>query len=299
MAYISQLWIFFTALVSSNGLDCWNTGWTEVTISASLKSEVFLPCHFNRSLDTKTDTVKWTHNSSGATLLRIMSNGSIYFGRTEGRVSVFPLLFKEGNFTILIHDLEPSDIGPYFCEGSGERWRVEILESEPPVERRPDELNPWFYFAAGAGLFILLFIGLSLFSKYCAKPTNRSSKSNPGNGVQSEGNNPPEETQNTERSEQRNKNNRGLRRGFTTVYENDVPAPNRSPAVQQGQHPQRAFRAVPDPTASHPSDAKPYYVNQEELSIPGNAGKKRKKQKHFQFKNPIYTDTAVIRSQMT
>ncbi|KAK7156265.1 hypothetical protein R3I94_006370 [Phoxinus phoxinus] len=283
--YISHLWIFFGAL-SSHALDRWNTGWTEVTISASLKSEVFLPCHFNISLDNETDTVEWTHKSSGATLLRIMSNGSVYFDRTEGRVSVFPLLFKVGNFSILIHDLEPSDIGPYFCERSSERWRVEIIESEPPVER-PDELNPWFYFAGGAGLFILLFIGLSLFSKYCAK--HRSSKSNPGNGVQSEGNNPPEETQNTERSEQRN--NRGLRRGFTTVYENDVPAPNRSPVVQQGQHPQRAFRAVPDSPASHPSDAKPYYVNQAELSIPGNAGNKRKrKQKHFQFKNPIYAD---------
>ncbi|XP_039526524.1 uncharacterized protein LOC120478627 [Pimephales promelas] len=224
-----------------------------------------------------------------------MNNGIIYFDRTDGRVSVFPLLFKEGNFSILIQNLETSDIGLYFCERSSERWRVEILESEPPVERRPDELNPWFYFAAGAGLFIVLFIIMSLFSKYCA----RSSKSNPGNGVQSEGNNPPEETQNTERSEQRNTSNRGLSRGFTTVYENDVPAPNRSPAVRQGQDPQRVFRPVPDPPASHPSDAKPYYVNQEELSIPGNAGKKRKKQKHFQFKNPIYTDTSVIRSQET
>ncbi|CAM4552084.1 unnamed protein product [Leuciscus chuanchicus] len=288
--YISHLWIFFGAL-SSHALDHWNTGWTEVTISASLKSEVFLPCHFNISLNNETDTVKWSHNSNGATLLRIMSNDSLYFDKTEGRVSVFPLLFKEGNFSILIHDLKLSDIGPYFCERSSERWRVEIIESEPPAERRPDELNPWFYFAAGAGLFILLFIGLSLFSKYCAKHINRSSKSNPGNGVQSEGNNPPEETQNTERSEQRNRNNRGLRRGFTTVYENDVPAPpKRSPAVQQGQHPQRAFRAVPDPPASHPSDAIPYYVNQAELSIPGNVGKKRKKKKHFQFKNPIYGD---------
>ncbi|XP_077064925.1 uncharacterized protein LOC143716319 isoform X2 [Siphateles boraxobius] len=285
--YISHLWIFFGAL-SSQALDRWNTRWTEVTINASLKSEVFLPCHFNISLDNETDTVKWTHKFNGAPLLRIMNNGSIFFDTTEGRVSVFPLLFKGGNFSILIHDLEPSDIGPYFCERSSERWRVEITESEPQVERRPDELNAWLYFAAGAGLFILLFIGLSLFSKYCAKHTKRSSKSNPGNGVQSEGNNRPEETQNTERSEQRNRNNRGLRRGFTTVYENDVPATNRSPAVQQGQHPQRAFRAAPDPTASHHSDEKPYYVNQAELSIPGNAGKKQKK--HFQFKNPIYGD---------
>lgn len=110
--------------------------WTEVTISASLKSEVFLPCHFNISLDKETDTVKWIHNSKGARLLRIMNNDSVYFDSTEGRVSVFPLLFKEGNFSILIHDLEPSDIGPYFCERSSERWRVEIIQSEPPVKSK-------------------------------------------------------------------------------------------------------------------------------------------------------------------
>lgn len=73
----------------------------------------------------------------------------------------------------------------------------------------------------------------------------------------------------------------------TTVYENDIHAPNQSSAVQLGQHPQRAFRAIPDPTKSHALDAKPYYVNQAELSIPVNEGKKRKKQKYYQFNNPI------------
>ncbi|XP_077064926.1 uncharacterized protein LOC143716320 [Siphateles boraxobius] len=173
MAYILQLWIFFTALVSSNGLDRWNTRWTEVTINASLKSEVFLPCHFNISLDNETDTVKWTHKFNGAPLLRIMNNGSIFFDTTEGRVSVFPLLFKGGNFSILIHDLEPSDIGPYFCERSSERWRVEITESEPQVEKTV-ELNSWLFFLAGAGLFTLLFIVFYLTG--CMKCI-RSSKS--------------------------------------------------------------------------------------------------------------------------
>ncbi|XP_051719709.1 uncharacterized protein LOC127496114 [Ctenopharyngodon idella] len=289
--YISHLWIFFGALVSSHALDRRNRGCTEVKISASLKSEVFLPCHFNESFGNETETVKWSNTSRGVTLLTIMENGRIIFeSPTEGRVKIFPLLFRDGNFSILIRDLEPSDIGPYFCELRNECWRVEIIERL--IERRRDELNPWFYFAAGAGLFILLFISFSLFSKFYGKHTNNSSKSNPVSGVRTEGNNHPEETRNTERSEQRNKNNRGLRRGFTTVYENDAHAPNQSSSVQQGQHPQRAFRAapVPEPTARHPSDLKPYYVNQAELSNPGNAGKKRKRRKHFQFKNPIYGD---------
>ncbi|XP_067307938.1 uncharacterized protein [Pseudorasbora parva] len=288
--YITHLWIFFGALVSSHALDRWNRRCTEVAISASLKSEVFLSCHFNISFGR--ETVTWSHFSNGAfsSLLRIMHNGSIYFDSPQRQVSVFPLLFNDGNFSILIHDLEPSDIGPYFCELSSECRRLEIRESERPVEKSLDELNPWFYFAAGAGLLILLFITFSLFSKFCGKHTNRSSKSNHVNEVQSEGNNPPVETQNTESSEPRNRNNRGLRRGFTTVYENDVPAPAQRSAVQQGQHPQKAFRPIPEPTASRPSDVKPYYVNQAELSIQGNPGKKRNKQKHFNFKNPIYGD---------
>ncbi|XP_016124034.1 uncharacterized protein [Sinocyclocheilus grahami] len=258
--YISYLWIFFGALLSSNAQYHGNTRCTEVTVNASLKSEVFLPCHFNISHHNETESVNWNHYSS---LVTIRINGRIFFhSPSEGRVNVFPLLSKHGNFSILIHDLQSSDIGTYTCRLNSECWMVKINERP----HRINESNPWFYFAAGAGLLILLFIAFSLFSKFYA----------------------PEETQNTESSGHRN--TRGVRRGPTTVYENDIHAPNQSSAVQQGQHPQRAFRAAPEPTTSHPSDVKPYYVNQAELSIPANAGKKRKKQKHYQFKNPIYSD---------
>ncbi|XP_016358887.1 uncharacterized protein LOC107701404 [Sinocyclocheilus anshuiensis] len=280
--YISHLWIFFGALVSSNAQYHRNTRCTEVTVNASLKSEVFLPCHFNISHHNETESVNWNRYSS---LVTIRINGRIFFhSLSEGRVNVFPLLSKHGNFSILIHDLQSSDIGTYTCRLNSECWTVKINERP----HRINESNPWFYFAAGAGLLILLFIAFSLLSKFYGKCVNTSSKPDPVNGVQSEGSNSLEETQNTESSGHRNK--RGVRRGPTTVYENDIHAPNQSSAVQQGQHPQRAFRAAPEPTTSHPSDVKPYYVNQAELSIPANAGKKRKKQKHFQFKNPIYSD---------
>ncbi|XP_026083011.1 uncharacterized protein LOC113058987 isoform X1 [Carassius auratus] len=271
--YISHFWIFFGALVSSNALDQWNTRCIDVTVNASLKSEVFLPCHFNINHYNGTLTVNWSHSSATDRLVTIMTDGKIIFHNpSEGRVNVFPLLSKHGNFSIFIHDLQSSDIGTYFCELNSECWRVTII-------KRFSESNPWFYFAAGAGLFILLFIAFSLLSKFCEKCVNTSSKSNPVNGVQREGANSPEETQNTESSEHRNKNRRGVMRGPTTVYENDIHAPNQSSAVQLGQHPQRAFRANPDPTKSHALDAKPYYVNQAELSISVNEGKKRKKLK--------------------
>ncbi|XP_067221694.1 uncharacterized protein [Chanodichthys erythropterus] len=139
MACILQLWIFFGALVSSNALDRWNTRCKEIKISASLKSEVFLPCHVNKSFDNEIETVKWSNSSSGATLLTMMNNGTIIFhSPREGRVSVFPLLFNDGNFSILIHDLEFSDIGPYFCELNRECWRVEITDRLIETFRTPD-----------------------------------------------------------------------------------------------------------------------------------------------------------------
>ncbi|XP_051719994.1 uncharacterized protein LOC127496248 isoform X2 [Ctenopharyngodon idella] len=181
MAYILQLWIFFGALVSSNALDRRNIGCTEVKIHASLKSEVFLPCHFNENFDNETETVKWSNTSSGVALLTIMENGRIIFeSPTEGRVKVFPLLFRDGNFSILIRDLEPSDIGPYFCELRNECWRVEIiqlaenkisrcmgnsfklnLEEEShneTVDLNSYHHNSWLFFFAGAGLSTLLFV---------------------------------------------------------------------------------------------------------------------------------------------
>ncbi|XP_042627620.1 uncharacterized protein LOC109083696 [Cyprinus carpio] len=210
--YISHLWIFFGALVSSNGC-------IYVTVNASLKSEVYLPCHFDINHYNGTLAVNWRRHSTIKSLVTIMTDGKIIFGSpSEGRVNVFPLLSKHGNFSILIHDLQSSDIGTYICELNSECWRVKIIE-----QYRISESNSWLYFAAGAGLFILLFIAFSLLSKFCGKCVDTSSKSNPVNGVRSEGSNSPEETQNTESSEHRNKNKRGVRRGPTTVYGmNDV-----------------------------------------------------------------------------
>ncbi|XP_051521204.1 uncharacterized protein LOC127421976 [Myxocyprinus asiaticus] len=285
MMYISQIWIFLGALVSSNALHpclgrCENV--TVITVNASMKSGVFLPCHFDNKTRNKTERVEWSHLSS---LLRITQDGNIDFNKPrEGRVNVFPILAYKGNFSILIHDLQPSDLGTYCCELSRECWRVEIIESPHPAEKSNEiPVNPWLYFAAGAGLFILLFIAFSLFSQFWGNCVNGSSKSNPVHGVQNEGNNPPEEIQKTRSGEHRNNNSRGVIRGNTTVYENDQHAPNQ---ISE----QRAFRPVPEPTTSHQSTSNPYYVNQAELSIPSNVGKKRKKPKHMQIKNPIYGD---------
>ncbi len=136
-------------------------------MNASLKSEVFLPCHFNISRYNETVEVNWSHYSS---LVTIMTNGRIFFeSPTEGRVKVYPLLSKHGNFSILIRDLQSSDIATYTCELKSECWRVKINEqvkinglpeSKISSFSEAEELNSkhWLFFFAGAGIFIILFI---------------------------------------------------------------------------------------------------------------------------------------------
>ncbi|KAL1260603.1 hypothetical protein QQF64_008430 [Cirrhinus molitorella] len=169
--YISRLWIFFGVLVSLNALDRWNERCIAVTINASLKSEVLLPCNFVIGNYSETESVNWEHYSR---LVTITINGKILFDSpTEGRVNVFPLLSKHGNFSILIHDLQASDIGTYFCKLNSECRRVNIIErpdisqtldrqNTRRVEEKTEDLssnqNSWLFFFAGAGLFILLFI---------------------------------------------------------------------------------------------------------------------------------------------
>ncbi|XP_056613366.1 uncharacterized protein LOC130429035 isoform X2 [Triplophysa dalaica] len=253
--YILQIGILLCFLISSNVDHCERCEGATFTVDASLKSEVFLPCHFKTNPNTtnKTERGRWGHSSN---FLTISQDGNIVFDDPrDGRVTVFPIQAARGNFSIIIHDLQISDFGTYCCELNRECWSVKIIQSALPEKH---DLNNWIFFAAGAGLFFLIFIAFYLFSKFCDNPT--------------------QETQN-------NQNARGRRRGNSTVYE--IEAPNQTGV---NQNPQRAFRPVPEPTTSQQSDPKPYYVNQAELSIQCNAGQKRKKQKHFQFKNPIYGD---------
>nr|XP_021330012.1 uncharacterized protein LOC110439200 [Danio rerio] len=176
------LWIFVGALVSSNALGRWSERCTDVSINASLKSQVFVPCHFNTSLNN--ETVIWSHNDD--TLVKIIADGRIYFDNPrEGQVTAFPLLVEEGNFSILIHDLDSSEVGVYFCVWNSECWRVRITEIQNHSSQEMYYLSPWFYFAAGAGLFIMLFIVFSMISKLFGK--DKSSESNSVNVIHSEG----------------------------------------------------------------------------------------------------------------
>nr|XP_055052187.1 uncharacterized protein LOC129437857 [Misgurnus anguillicaudatus] len=167
--YISQIVILLCFMLASNALgQC--KGKCEhfqlSTISTPLKSEILLPCYFETSNNTanKTNRASWRHLSSS--LLEITQDGIIMFDDPrEGRVTVFPILAARGNFSIIIHNVHASDFGSYCCEFNRECLLMQITETTRPEKN--NVLNPWIYFGAGAGLFILLFIIACLFLKFC------------------------------------------------------------------------------------------------------------------------------------
>ncbi|KAI5620743.1 hypothetical protein C0J50_19615, partial [Silurus asotus] len=97
-----------------------------ISLTARLGSEVLLPCSLWKS--NKTEEARWSQSS---TLLSIRPHGNITFeDPKDGRMTVFPLLFSRGNFSILVHQFQTSDMGIYCCQLTHECQRVVIENSE-------------------------------------------------------------------------------------------------------------------------------------------------------------------------
>ncbi|XP_027027161.1 uncharacterized protein LOC113658885 isoform X2 [Tachysurus fulvidraco] len=164
--YLLQCLMIFSALVRG-GSHCLQSC-RNITLNIQLGSQMLLPCTLLISNETK--EAKWSHNSS---LLNIGPNGTVKFDDPrDGKIIVFPYLFYRGNFSILVHQLQASDMGMYCCQLSQECQRVE-------VKLLTEGLNfSWYYIAAGVGIFILLVIVFSLVVyKLRGKCSKRSSDS--------------------------------------------------------------------------------------------------------------------------
>ncbi|XP_017347175.1 uncharacterized protein LOC108278357 isoform X2 [Ictalurus punctatus] len=180
--YFVQLLTFFSALVPY-GLNC-SESCSNTTLNIWLGSEVLLPCSLLKS--GKTEEVRWSQTSS---LLSIGSSGNVTFeDPRDGRLTAFPFLFGRGNFSILVHQFQASDLGIYCCQLSHECQRVEIKLSQS-LESHKGGLNfPWYYIVAGVGIFILLVTVFCLIYKFRAgKCLNSASDSYYVNQEQREG----------------------------------------------------------------------------------------------------------------
>ncbi|XP_068441981.1 uncharacterized protein [Clinocottus analis] len=123
-------------------------------LRAPLGSSVLLQCSFNT---TNRSWVSWAQ-TTGLDLVQLRTEGRIKFlDHRNGRVKVFPNQASEGNYSILIDELQHSDHGCYRCKQGHDCHQVELGVA---VEGAPSE--DWMlliYICVGVTAFTLLSVG--------------------------------------------------------------------------------------------------------------------------------------------
>ncbi|KAJ8412418.1 hypothetical protein AAFF_G00127540 [Aldrovandia affinis] len=154
-------------------------------LTAALNSDILLPCNFKPSLLQEAQSgdvaTVWTQDTvANPNLVELKLSGQPLFWNTKGsRVMVFPHLFHEGNFSILIKMVEKSDLSLYYCELFD---GVNCSMAHQEVELRLREVltaemwarvivDNWYYIAAGGTAFVFLLVCCACCVRYrCVKP---------------------------------------------------------------------------------------------------------------------------------
>ena len=111
------VWFFHTG---SRRCDTQYVGRTNVT--TELQSDVLLPCIFEPTLlgsDRTADVAAvWSQmNITVDNLVEIkLQGGEMFWSNRGGRIKAFPKLSESGNFSILLRNVQRSDLGLYRCE---------------------------------------------------------------------------------------------------------------------------------------------------------------------------------------
>ncbi|XP_017570336.2 uncharacterized protein LOC108437635 [Pygocentrus nattereri] len=93
-----------------------------INLTTDLQSDVLLPCNFEaillRSNQTSDIVAVWSHRTIPAhNLVEFRPQGVIVFWKNRGgRIKTFTKLSESGNFSILLRNVQQSDLGLYRCE---------------------------------------------------------------------------------------------------------------------------------------------------------------------------------------
>ncbi|XP_032446172.1 polymeric immunoglobulin receptor-like isoform X2 [Xiphophorus hellerii] len=144
-------------------------------VSALLGSSVVLPCNFPSD---DSSWVKWTQEDRlNVDLVRLSSKGRIlYLDPRSGRVKTFPLQASERKYSIVIDDLQNSDIGSYYCRQSNECFEVKLSKDKG---ERSSKIYLLISICTGAAALILL----SLLGYFCCLKCICLSNKNRTDGV--------------------------------------------------------------------------------------------------------------------
>ncbi|XP_072516362.1 uncharacterized protein [Salminus brasiliensis] len=95
---------------------------TSINITTELQSDVLLPCYFGPAVlgsDKTADIAAvWSQQTIPEdNLMEIRLQGEVMFWKNrDGRIEPFPKLSASGNFSIVLHKVQQSDLGLYRCE---------------------------------------------------------------------------------------------------------------------------------------------------------------------------------------
>ncbi|XP_037389582.1 uncharacterized protein LOC108437636 [Pygocentrus nattereri] len=92
------------------------------SVTTDLQSDVLLPCNFKatllRSNKTADIAAVWSHRTIPAdNLVEISLQGEeMFWNNSDKRIKTFTKLSESGNFSILLRNVQQSDLGLYRCE---------------------------------------------------------------------------------------------------------------------------------------------------------------------------------------
>ncbi|KAL6463876.1 hypothetical protein MHYP_G00282670 [Metynnis hypsauchen] len=158
---------------------CKNKFISSIKVTAELQADVLLPCNFGATLlgSNKTADIAavWSQrNITADNLLEIKLQGEVMFwNNRDKRIKPFPKLSESGNFSILLRNVQQSDMGLYHCE-LYEEFNCMIAYQEVLLKHAADGSPAWPIIpgALGGGT-VLLALLIAMY--FCAKRKRNAS----------------------------------------------------------------------------------------------------------------------------
>ncbi|XP_017558376.2 uncharacterized protein LOC108430416 isoform X1 [Pygocentrus nattereri] len=163
---------------------CKNKRISSINVTTDLQSDVLLPCNFEVSLLGSSQTADiaavWSHRTIPAdNLVEIsLQAGVMTWNTRDKRIKAFHKLSESGNFSILLRNVQQSDLGLYRCElHEGINCSIAYQEINLMIPESTKALSGGFLslpITAGALGGGIILLGLLIISYFCVKRSKNS-----------------------------------------------------------------------------------------------------------------------------
>ncbi|KAI7789496.1 hypothetical protein IRJ41_004021 [Triplophysa rosa] len=154
-----------------------------INLTTKLQSEILLPCYFDSAFiklnQNQETSVVWSHfNTTIIYIVDIKVNGDpAFWDSRKGRIKALSYISGSGNFSILIHNVQVSDLGLYRCELFKES-NCSLLYKEMSLT---SPINNWLLIIGGGGFLLLCLITACGCYTWTKRPTVPSAHNCPAN----------------------------------------------------------------------------------------------------------------------